>query len=144
MGARGGLYFPIKLRCVDPAALLSNTELADAMARALGRSFARARKSLPADLAFGAGVYLQPACFEGSVPFDQDEQKCLLEIVDRAIQNAARAQALPMAKVERAAPLKRISDDGSSSGASEYAERPSEPFSPEQYDPLTANYEVPS
>ncbi len=53
------LYFPIRLHCATVADALTNPELEDALARALGRAFAHARTALPTAAAIGDGVALQ-------------------------------------------------------------------------------------
>lgn len=95
MGSRGGLYFPIKLRCADLSGLSANPALESAISRALGRSFARVRATLPPELAFGDGVVLEDACLTGTVPLAADDQNALLEVVNRAIAHAARSHAVP-------------------------------------------------
>jgi hypothetical protein len=95
MGSRGGLYFPIKLRCADLSGLSANPALESAISRALGRSFARARATLPPELAFGDGVVLEDACLTGTVPLGAEDQNALLEVVNRAIAHAAHSHAVP-------------------------------------------------
>lgn len=133
MGARGGLYFPIKLRCSDTAALLDNPWLGGAIARALGRSFSTARNMLPRNCAFGDGVCLSPASLDRSVPLDAGQQKALLDEIDKAIGDAARAQSLPL--------YPGIPGSSDSSGP---ADVPSERFNPARFDRLTRQYELPS
>ena len=60
MDGGGALYFPIRLRCAAVPDLLGSAGLEDALARALGRCFARAPSALPASAAVGGGVVLQP------------------------------------------------------------------------------------
>ena len=61
-----GLTFPIKLRCTSVADLLSEPGLEAGLARALGRAFAHARSALPAPLAIGGGIALQPPYLTGT------------------------------------------------------------------------------
>jgi hypothetical protein len=44
----GGLTFPIKLRCVSPAGLITEPGLEAALTQSLGKAFAKVRSALPA------------------------------------------------------------------------------------------------
>jgi hypothetical protein len=131
----GGISFPIKLRCASLNDLMSEPALEPALTRALGRAFARARSVLPAALATGDGVVLQPPVLIGrGIPGDQ--ATTLLARVQRAIDAAARAQSLPWLAAQT------IDDDRRlvTGSPREIAER----FDPKRYDPQTASYQVPS
>jgi hypothetical protein len=134
MAARGGLYFPIKLRCADLSGLSANPSLESAISRALGRSFARARAALRPKLAFGDGVVLEDACLAGTVPLSSDDQNALLEVVNRAIADAARSYALPRPR-DSGAHAVRIGAIGGDSG---------EFFDPRRYGGALGSYKVPS
>ena len=135
MAARGGLYFPIKLRCAELAALPRNPALESALSSALGRSFVRARTALPPEVVFGAGVVLEDACLAGAVPLSADDQNALLEVVNRAIAAAARAHAIPR-PVDSPARAGRAGSSGEDSG---------EIFDPRRYDGgALGTYELPS
>jgi hypothetical protein len=124
------LYYPIRLRCATVAEALTNPELEDALARALGRAFAHARAALPAAVVVGDGVVLQPAqLMKGDL--STNDATALLARVSRAIETATRTQALPLSK-----PLL--------AHAETQAIDVSEPFDPQRYDPVTNTYDVPS
>jgi hypothetical protein len=89
----GGLTFPIKLRCRSVADLMADGGLEPALARALGRAFARARATLPAPIAVGGDGALQAPYLTGSA-LAGDQATALLARVRRAIETAARAEAL--------------------------------------------------
>jgi hypothetical protein len=91
----GALYFPIRLRCAAVSDLLGNAGLEDGLARALGRCFARARSALPVSVALGGGVVLQPPRSTNNGLTGPDAAN-LLARVQRAIDAAARSQALPI------------------------------------------------
>jgi hypothetical protein len=158
METRGGLYFPIKLKCTDPDALLKSGELSSALGRALGRSFARVRASLLPDRAYGEGVNVNRARFEGSVPLDPDQQKALLAIIDAAIESALSSADIPLAprssghtadmEVSESETFNPGQYDPlaprSSGHAADMEVSESETFNPGQYDPFTASYLLPS
>jgi hypothetical protein len=149
MEARGGLYFPIKLRCADPSDLFGRPELGAAVARALGRAFTKARTSLPPGLAQGDWIELQPPeLVRGDL--NGDRETALLTLLREAIELAARAQRLnggigklggaPAVSTEEPSP-----DVGQASGVPpSLTEELSEPFDPSRFDPYSATYEIPS
>jgi hypothetical protein len=94
--AAGGLTFPIKLRCSSVADLISEPGLEVALTRALRKAFARAQSELPAAVAFGGGVVLQPPYLIGR-GFTGEQATILLTCVRHAIEAAAHAQSLPAA-----------------------------------------------
>lgn len=90
----GALTFPLRLRCTSTGELLAAEGLENAVARALGRAFDRARQTLPA-----SAVILQPPeLVRGELTPDQ--QAALLDRLSRAIGQAARAQSLPLAPAD--------------------------------------------
>ncbi|SDM01823.1 AHH domain-containing protein [Nonomuraea jiangxiensis] len=92
------LTFPLRLRCTGMSELLAAGGLEDAVARALGRAFDRARQTLPASV-----VVLQPPeLVRGELAPEQ--QATLLGRLSRAIEQAARAQSLPLAPAAAPAP----------------------------------------
>jgi hypothetical protein len=133
MAGGGALYFPIRLRCADVSDLLGSAGLEDAIARALGRGFARARSALAASVAVGGGVVLQPPCLTGGGLADSDAAS-LLARVRRAIDAATRRQALPITATNQVA---------GSAGAMAPSEI-SEPFDPARFDASSRTYLVPS
>jgi|GEM_PF-3444092 len=183
------LYFPIRLRCAALTDALTNPELEDALARALGRAFARARAALPDAGAIGAGVALQPPYLApqpyqsaprsttvergaggtrfASPDLTPDDAATLLARVSCAIEQAARAQGVPIAVPMRLAREQPLSAPGQRApepvpaelaghGGEQRGPEPapsmvaappaevSEPFDPQRFDPLTNTYEVPS
>jgi hypothetical protein len=95
-GTRGpwpvrALTFPLRLRCTGTRELLAAGGLDDAVARALGRAFDRARQTLPAS----AVVLQPPELVRGELA--PDGQATLLGRLSRAIEQAAQAQSLPLA-----------------------------------------------
>ena len=146
MTAGGSLYFPIRLRCADLAALPRNPDLGGAITRALGRSFGRVRAALPPDVAFAEGVLLRRAQITSEVALDDYERKALLSVIDEAISNAARAQSLPLATQMR-------DSSGEPFAGTPAADEPQAPaadrgegeeIAPERYDDLASLYELPS
>lgn len=139
----GGLTFPIKLRCRSISDLMAERGLEPALARALGRAFARARATLPAPVAVGGGVALQAPYLTGR-DLAGDQAKTLLARVQRAIETAARAQALPEAPIDARSARsldRRVKQSD--------AEKPSGPenaelFDPKRSDPRTGSYQIPS
>ncbi|MEV5043495.1 AHH domain-containing protein [Streptomyces griseoincarnatus] len=85
------LTFPLRLRCTGAAELLAAEGLEEAVARALGRAFDRARQTLPASVV----VLHPPELVRGEFP--PDEQSALLGRLSRAVEQAARARSLPTA-----------------------------------------------
>src|SRR5450755_185144 len=95
--ASAGLQFPITLHCASLDDLFEETTLEAILARGLERAFARARAVLPAALAVGGGVALQPPqLVEGRLSGEQ--AKILLALIRRAIEAAALSQSLPLAR----------------------------------------------
>jgi len=91
MNEAGALYFPIRLRCAAVSDLLGSAALEEAIARALGRCFDRARRALPASVTVGGGVALQPPNLTGGDLSAADSAR-LLGHVRHAINAAARHQ----------------------------------------------------
>ncbi|CCK24477.1 hypothetical protein BN159_0098 [Streptomyces davaonensis JCM 4913] len=92
------LTFPLRLRCGGTSELLTAEGLENAVARALGRAFDRVRQTLPV-----SAVALQPPeLVRGELTPDQ--QATLLGRLSRAIEQAARAQSLPLAPAAASAP----------------------------------------
>jgi hypothetical protein len=89
MNEAGALYFPIRLRCAAVSDLLGSAALEEAIVRALGRCFAGARRALPASVAVGGGVALQPPYLTGG-DLPAGDAVRLLGCVQRAIAAAAR------------------------------------------------------
>jgi hypothetical protein len=85
------LTFPLRLRCTGASELLAAGGLENAVARALGRAFDRARQTL----SVSAVVLQPPELVRGELAPDQ--QATLLGWLSRAIEQAARAQSLPLA-----------------------------------------------
>jgi hypothetical protein len=147
----GGLYFPIKLRCTAAADLLSEASLEDALARALARAFTRARSSLPSSSAFGGGVVLHAPELAAGDP-NREDRTALLPRVNRAVQMAARAAAVPLATTPPFGPRRVLAATASPATASSVspgidspaAEPLSEPFDPTRFDPVLQMYEFPS
>jgi len=138
------LYFPIRLRCATVADVLTNPELEDALARALGRAFARARAALPAAVVVGDGVVLQPPqLMKGDL--STNDTTALLARVSRAIEAAARAQALPLHQ-PRAQQVTPVDSAALLAQTPEATATPtiSEIFDPQRYDPETNTYDIPS
>lgn len=141
METRGGLYFPVKLRCVDNAALLASDGLVDALARALGRAFKTAQSALPAAIASGEGIALQdPELIRGEL--DDSQRADLLNRVRSAINQAARSRDLRV--IVRAIDRTSLAADALPTAPAESQPRPSEVFDPARFDPKTAEYELPS
>lgn len=92
------ITFPLRLRCTDTGELLAAGGLENAVARALGRAFDRARQTLPAS----AVVLQPPELVSGELAPDQ--QTTLLGRLSRAIEQAARAQSLPLVPAAVPAP----------------------------------------
>ena len=135
MDGGGALYFPIRLRCAAVPDLLGSAGLEDALARALGRCFARAPSALPASAAVGGGVVLQPPGLTNGGLTGPDAAN-LLARVQRAIDTAARSQALPITtgpdQVTRRA------------AATPVLAEASERFDPARFDASSGTYLVPS
>jgi hypothetical protein len=130
------LHFPIRLRCAAVADLLDTAGLEDAVARALGRQFARARGLLGQAPEPGESIVLgEPVLAGGGVAPEQAD--VLLPRIRDAIGRAARAHGLP-----------RLSDPARGSAgrpADPKLQRDvSEPYDPARFDAKTATYEVPS
>jgi hypothetical protein len=146
-----GLIFPIKLRCLSAADLLAEPGLEAGLARVLGRAFARARSALPATLAIGGGVALQPPCFDRNA-LSGSQATALLTRIQRAIAAAARAQSLPTvrsatpARLDRQIRLTGVPDqiaDGLAPGAVNSAVQRAEvwePLDPARYDRKHGTY----
>lgn len=136
MVSRGGLHFPIKLRCADPSVLLTAPGLSHALTRALGRSFSRAVRSLGPEAAFGDGVRLEPAKKSeragAANPLDPDQWSRLLARINASIEAAALAQPLPRAALRQSL----LSPDTGTADT--------ETLDPQRLDPVTALYEIPS
>lgn len=137
-----GLTFPIKLRCGTVADLCAEPGLEDALARALGRAFATAQATLPAALALGQGVMLNPPRLINPAQVDARDADQVLQRVRRAIEAAAHARSLPLSLSEpterrSGAKPKRAKSPGTTPDASER-------FDPERFDAHGATYEIPS
>ena len=136
----GGLTFPIKLRCSAASDLCTEPGLEDALTRALGRAFARARSSLPAASAFGGGVVLgAPELTTGGLA--PGDSAALLARVGRAIAAPAREQKLPLVTRSRA------NVRGPAAAKETRKPDPREvtaPFDRERFDPETSTYLLPS
>jgi hypothetical protein len=145
MAARGGLYFPIKLRCTEASGVRGNPQLSEALVRALSRSFARAQAALPAPISTGDGVCLHPPVMNGS-SLSPDEETRLLALVSRAIAEAAQAQSLPAVPMSKPASLRHApaAEKPWPDTKTESTGDISEQFDPDRYDPDTASYEIPS
>ncbi len=143
----GALTFPIKLRCAAVADLVTEPGLEAALSRALGRCFESARTRLPARIALGGGVVLQPPYIlagELAGKLDNDATAQLLTRVSRAIEAAARARALP--RWTASDPSRRIptrTDSRHTPRAHEVTEV-SERFDPARYNWRSSAYEIPS
>jgi hypothetical protein len=150
-----GLVFPIKLRCTAPSDLLNEPGLEDALARALGRAFARARSSLPLPISVGAGVSLRQAELVGG-GLGPTDAATLLNLINRAIGRAATAQSVPLARTASTSPSAmpgtRESDPATTSPTpAVVADRVngdrlgiSEPLNPMRIDPVAGTYTLPS
>lgn len=141
MNASRALHFPIRLRCSDTSDLLSSAAFEEALARALGRGFARARSALPAALTVGDGVVLQPPSLATSLAtggLAAGAVSDLLARIRRAIAAAARDAVLPIAAA--AEPGRR----GESAPRTLAAADVSEPFDVERLDLDTGRYVVPA
>lgn len=137
-----GLTFPIKLRCGKVADLCAEPGLEDALARALGRAFAKAQAALPAPLAVGEGVVLKNPRLVNAAQIDAGDADRVLQRVRRAIEAAARAQSLPLSPPKPAerpseAKPKRSKPPGTTPDVSEH-------FDPGRFDAQGATYEIPS
>ncbi len=158
--ASAGLHFPITLHCASLDDLLEEAGLEAALARALGRAFAGARAQLPAALAVGGGVALQPPhLVQGRLSVEQTAN--LLARIRSAIEMAARSQSLPLVRSAKAIDGRPetirargsfgdlLRDDGQERDLSD-ADRSSqsggvrEPFDPARYDRASGSYAVPS
>src|SRR5712692_1807364 len=134
------LYFPIRLRCATVADVLTNPELEDALARALGRAFTHARTALPTAAAIGDGVALQPPqLMKGDLT--TNDATALLARISRAIETAARAQALPL---HRLTPAFKKGEARVTAGLAVESADVSEPFNAQRFNPITYTYDVPS
>jgi hypothetical protein len=97
------LTFPLRLRCASVSDLLTSDELEDAVARAVGRAFSRARRELPTADVLGSGVVLQsPQLVNGKLA--PNEEAALLGRLRRAIERAAQSPALPLRTAAEAGP----------------------------------------
>jgi hypothetical protein len=136
-----GLSFPIKLRCTSVADLMSEPSLEAGLARALGRAFAHARAALPAPIALGSGVALQPP-YLTSGALGGAQAAALLARIGRAIESAARAQSLPRAEPAwPGRPRGRLPRPAATRyPPSELAEE----FDPNRFDGTEGTYELPS
>jgi hypothetical protein len=95
----------------------------DALAAALGRAFANARRSLPDHDMVGGGVVLHPPEVTGPDLLPHQEA-ALRALIERAVRRAARQQRLPVAAVAERTPapragsgwpsqaLAKVADDG--------------------------------
>jgi hypothetical protein len=137
-----GLTFPVKLRCGQVADLCAEPGLEDALARALGRAFATAQAALPAALALGQGVMLNPPRLVNASQIDARDADQVLQRVRRAIEAAAHARSLPLSLPKPA--------ERPSGAKPERAESPgtipvaSERFDPGRFDARGATYVIPS
>jgi len=137
-----GLTFPVKLRCGTVADLCAEPGLEDALARALGRAFATAQAALPAALALGQGVVLNPPQLINPAQVDARDADQVLQRVRRAIEAAARARSLPLSlpgpgERRTEAKAERSKSPGTTPAASER-------FDPARFDAHDATYEIPS
>ena len=135
-----GLTFPIKLRCASIDDLCAEPELESALARALGRSFARARRALPAPTVIGDGVVLKQPYMMLAGQASEELAAVLLERVSRAISLAAAKESIQLHE-RRAAAEKRkpqvIHQDARPS-------TPVERFDPMRFDATASRYDIPS
>src|SRR6516165_9842180 len=152
MAASGSLYFPIRLRCADSAALLHHPALVAGVARALSRAFSNAQSALPAAIALGDGVHLRdPEVTKGDLSDNEESQ--LLGRLRAAIQKAARDRNLQLWDTRCAFPA-AARDAGSDVPERQPTDAPPpetpagqgifETLDPRRYDPRTASYQLPS
>ncbi len=134
------LYFPIRLRCATVADALINQELEDALARVLGRAFAHARTALPTATAIGDGVALQPPQMMKS-DLSTGDATAILARVSRAIEAAAREQALPLSQLT---PAFKKGEAQVTHGLAAESANVSEPFDLQRFNSITYTYDVPS
>ena len=106
-------------------------------ARSAGRCDAVSRERVqpvPPHLAFGDGVVLEDACLIGTVPLGAEEQNAFLEVVNRAIADAARSHAVTL-----------LSDNRAQTGrTSAIREDSCELFDPRRFDGALGTYDLPS
>ncbi len=158
--ASAGLQFPITLHCESLDDLFEEPTLEAILARGLGRAFARARAVLPAALAVGGGVALQPPqLVEGRLSGEQ--AKILLALIRRATEAAALSQSLPLARSAKGldgrsqtiGAKRRVGDRSSDDDSRERhrlvrdpgaANQLREPFDRARYDRASGTYAVPS
>jgi hypothetical protein len=134
-----GLTFPIKLRCASIDDICAEPGFESALARALGRSFARARRALPASTAIGGGVALKPPyIMQGQS--SGESAAALLARVSRAISLAAAKESIQLHAQRPPAVMRK------SKGIHQEV-RPSTPverFDPVRYDAAASRYDIPS
>jgi hypothetical protein len=139
----GGLTFPIKLRCTSVTDLLSEPGLEAGFARALGRAFARAGYTLPAPLAVGGGVALQPPYLAGGA-LGEAQASTLLIRVQRALESAARAQSLPIAATSTTRLQEQERQPNQTNPEIHQPAELAERFDPARYDAASETYLIPS
>jgi len=130
----GEFTFPIKLRCALATDLTTGPELEAALARALGRAFARARSAFPDACFTEGGVALQPP-YLARGNLSGSDAAAVLSRVQHAIETAALAQSLLKLSIGSA--------EGADATPSSFR-NVTEPFRPERFDRQTGTYKVPS
>jgi Bacterial toxin 4 len=136
------LTFPIKLCCTSLADLVGEPELEIALTRALGRAFAKVQAALPAPLAVGEGVVLKNPRLVNAAQVDARDADKVLERVRGAIEAAARARSLPLARATKT-PLQQRRPKQPNAEILQPAEL-SERFDPDRYDAGSETYVIPS
>jgi hypothetical protein len=140
--AAGGLTFPIRLRCTSLADLVGEPELESALIRALGKSFAKARSTLPPALSTGGGILLKAPRLVDGGGLGEAETSALLIRIRRAIEAAARAQSLQGVKLRL--PPRAGQQSSRQPAKNAPVKDVGERLDPARFDADTGSYNVPS